>query len=125
MPSYPSSIHLSGISKDEYFQNIQQALSAEKSTVRKQDAISWLAFNFSNGTIRVPGRIMDWCKYGSIPFIGLFLRASSHYFPRLMHRVETSYTLKNKLEPDKAILNELLFQKKTNLYSLQLSNNDN
>lgn len=124
MPSYPSSIHLSGNSKDEYFQNIQQALSSEKSSVRKQDAISWLAFNFCNGTIRVPGGIMDWCKYGSIPFVGLFFRVAAHYFPRRMHRVETSYTLKNKLEPDRAILNELLFKKKTNLYNLQLSDYD-
>ena len=117
MPSYPSSIHFTGDNRELYFQNIEKAISSGRSTTHHSNAISWQAFSFCVGTIRVPGRIFDWCKFKSVPLFGLILRFTAYYFPRFLHRIEISHTLENTLEPDKSRINDMLINRKSSLYN--------
>ena len=45
LPSFPSSIHLTGSTKKEYYFNIEKAVKMGRNEVHKKNAIEWWAFN--------------------------------------------------------------------------------
>lgn len=47
LPSYPSDIHWTGTTKDEYFKNLSKACIAGRSFKNTLNAFRWLSFNFS------------------------------------------------------------------------------
>ena len=53
LPSYPGEIHLTGRYVQEYFANIDRALSLGRDVTRSVGAFKWLAASFSLGTIRI------------------------------------------------------------------------
>jgi hypothetical protein len=118
MPSYPTSIHLSGNTKKMYFENIEFGLSSGKNLSHRLDVISWLAYSFCKGTIRVQGRNLEWFRFGSARMVGLILKFVNRYLPRISQTVDIFYSEKARSSPDKAFLNELLLEDLPNLYVL-------
>jgi hypothetical protein len=57
--TYPKSIHMTGESEAEYFQNLDLALTQEKSIRNTLRAIRWLAFVSEPGTIKLGGLTED------------------------------------------------------------------
>jgi hypothetical protein len=58
LPSYPDTIHLSGIGADDYFRNLVLALSLKEPKSIQDNAMRWLAFLSEHGTIRIFSRAM-------------------------------------------------------------------
>jgi hypothetical protein len=54
LPSYPASIHYTGSTRDEYFENLVLAANAGKSSISSYSALGWMAFSMSVGVIRHP-----------------------------------------------------------------------
>lgn len=59
LPTFPKSIHYSGSSKAEYFENILRALKDTDRERHTQDALRWLAYTCEVGTVRIGGRFND------------------------------------------------------------------
>ncbi|MGJ4950094.1 glycosyltransferase [Bradyrhizobium sp. HKCCYLS20291] len=53
LPSYPKDIHFSGVSRGEYFENIERALVAGRQPSLVDGAFRWLGLSFSRGTVRI------------------------------------------------------------------------
>lgn len=53
LPSYPSDIHFSGDTAEEYFANIDRALACEHGFAVAAQGYRWLAAHFSMGTVRL------------------------------------------------------------------------
>lgn len=83
LPSYPSSIHYTGESQTEYFQNLMSAVSEGKSKIVSNNARRWLAFSMSVGVVRHPAMFIKSSKIGK-----LLYRALRLFFPNFIKRKE-------------------------------------
>ncbi|MCB1302838.1 MAG: hypothetical protein KDK37_01090 [Leptospiraceae bacterium] len=54
LPSYPSEIHFTGSSVEEYASNLNRALASGWTLENTVNAYRWMALNLSLGTIRIP-----------------------------------------------------------------------
>lgn len=59
LPTFSPLIHLSGDTREKYFNNLLEAGKLEKSYVNRDNAIRWIAFTAEVGTVKVGGRITD------------------------------------------------------------------
>lgn len=59
LPTFPKSIHYSGRTRAEYFENILRARQDTDRNRHIKDALRWLAYASEVGTIRVGGRLND------------------------------------------------------------------
>ena len=59
LPSFPAEIHYSGRTIEEYWMNLEGALSATHSPQIRERTMEWMSFNFNRGTVRVRGRLFD------------------------------------------------------------------
>jgi hypothetical protein len=69
LPSYPTDIHLTGESEEEYFANLDRALQAGRSFTNVVNAYRWLAASFSLGTVRIPPPLSIGARWpNTLPF---------------------------------------------------------
>ena len=57
LPSYPPSIHFSGLSKDVFFENIEKALLFKNSRLLIDESKRWLGFLMDLGTVKIGGPV--------------------------------------------------------------------
>ena len=88
LPSYPVGIHMSGVSVDEYFANLEQALLLGRSPSHRQGALEWLTFNFVEGTVRTGGRARDRGSRLAIRVRSAVPAAVERLLPGLVHRLD-------------------------------------
>ena len=115
VPSYPKDIHISGLSRSDYFENLKNLSITHDPDHIVEDALNWLAFNYSLGTIRLTGRLEDRSELQNLRAANRVLKILAHIFPSIMRRVD----LRQKVEqsPDLDRLLTLLRHSLPNLYS--------
>jgi len=59
LPTFSPLIHLSGTTREEYFDNLLLAEKFVRSNLNRDNAIRWLAYTADVGTVKVGGRITD------------------------------------------------------------------
>ena len=69
LPPFPSSIHFSGNTADDYYKNLLLGISAGRSEKIKADANKWAAYNWVNGSVRTSGQIRDFPIIKNIRFL--------------------------------------------------------
>ncbi len=69
LPPFPSSIHFSGSSVDEYFKNLLLGIDAGRSEKIRADAHRWAAYNWVNGSVRTSGQMRDFPIVKNIRFL--------------------------------------------------------
>jgi len=74
LPSFPPDIHFSGSTRKQYYKNLEKMLKIKKSFKIAKNAIRWLAFNFSVGTIQFEPLLKEESIYLKSPSIPKFLR---------------------------------------------------
>jgi hypothetical protein len=82
LPTFPSSIHLTGKSAERYFENLLEACKAGISEVNKLNALRWLAFTSEVGTVEIGGRATDRVNLSAVK--PLFKYVNSKYFKHLV-----------------------------------------
>jgi hypothetical protein len=78
LPSFPSSIHYTGESQREYFQNLIRAISDGKNENISNNARRWLAFSMSVGVVRHPSMFIRSSVIGKMLFRALRLFFSNY-----------------------------------------------
>jgi hypothetical protein len=100
LPSYPSDIHFTGTTREDYHNNILKALSFDSSKVNITNAKLWWAFN-SHGTIEHPLMFRELVKLFFGKF-GIFLYSRFEirfsYFCRLMDVTLFKFSTKGKFD---------------------------
>jgi hypothetical protein len=99
LPSFPSSIHLSGNSKEEYFSNLKSGMESGPNHEHSRNALDWLVFNFCEGTIRVKGRLVDRSWITRHRSVQILFLACFKVFPSLGRRVDI-FLSRKYLSPD-------------------------
>lgn len=103
LPSYPASIHYTGKSADEYFQNLLAAAKAGRSQSVADNALKWMAFYMCVGVIRHP------MGFDHLPIVmkhralQLGLAALEKFVPKVLKRIEAIRPVQ-----DRERFNELL-----------------
>ena len=116
MPSYPPSVHLTGKSKQDYFENLELALRIGRSEINRTNGFNWWAYVFARGTVRLPGRLQE---HRLIKFSGvtIFLSKVLEYcLPRLSHKVDLQISKRAALSLDYAKLNRLLYEGESDFF---------
>jgi hypothetical protein len=113
LPMYPAEIHLTGNSYEEYFRNIEKALSMGRSQALAKDAQSWFAFSNFEGAVMLGGGLFD---RPIMKFVGrwvFFRRVVNRLFPNLIKRLEVRLPV---IKKDQAKLRRLFAQKNDSLF---------
>lgn len=115
LPSYPESIHLTGTTKHEYYNNILHACAVGKCVSIFNESHRWLAFSMSLGVIRHPTMINNIKLVREIKAFNFLNRIFSRLFPHLIQLIEKS----QKIKKDEANrVNELLKYEAGSLYEI-------
>jgi hypothetical protein len=117
LPSFPSSIHLTGNSKEEYFSNLERGIESGPNQEHSRDALNWLVFNFCEGTIRVKGRLVDQSWIARYRFVQILFLACFKLFPSLGRQVDISLSRKY-LSPDQEKFINLVNKSAKNLFEV-------
>lgn len=117
LPSFPSSIHLSGNSREEYFLNLERAMESGHNLEHSRNALDWLVFNFCEGTIRVKGRLVDHSWIARHRVIQLFFLLCFKLFPSLGRQLDISLSRKY-LSPDHEKFINLVYKGAKNLFEI-------
>jgi hypothetical protein len=59
LPTFSPLIHLSGTTREKYFENLLRAEKFVRSNLNRDNATRWLAYTADVGTVKVGGRITD------------------------------------------------------------------
>ena len=116
MPSYPSSIHLTGTSKQEYFQNLELALTTGQNEVNRINAINWWAYIFTKGTVRIPGRLQEHRIITQSYVLVIAVKIFEHLLPRISHKIDLRLSRHSQNSLDSKKLNRLLDEGKPDLF---------
>lgn len=116
MPSYPSSIHFTGTSKEEYFHNLEVALTNGRNDANHINAINWWALNFAKGTVRLPGRLQEhrFVKHSNVFVIAV--KILERLLPRISHKIDMRISRNAPVSLDSVKLNTLLDEGKLDLF---------
>ena len=105
LPSFPSSIHLSGNSKEEYFLNLKHGMDSGPNSEHSRNALDWLVFNFCKGTIRVKGRLVDQSWIARYRWIQLLFLGCFKLFSGLGRKIDISLSRKYSSPDHEEFLN--------------------
>ena len=86
LPTFSSSIHLTGNSQEEYFENLLKAATEGSSDLNRINAIRWLAFTADVGTVQVGGRLSD--RIGFLRQSKISRVINSRYLSFIVKRIE-------------------------------------
>lgn len=115
LPSYPASIHYTGDSRPEYFENLLKAVSRGKSGAMSENGRRWMAYSMSLGVVRHPATLSDLHFVRANRLVNLIYRGVNKLFPRLLRKLEA---LRHMNAHESARFNELLKSGKKSLYDL-------
>jgi hypothetical protein len=59
LPPFPSSIHFSGSTAEEYYKNLLLGINMGRSEKIRADAHKWAAYNWVSGSVRTSGQMRD------------------------------------------------------------------
>ena len=115
--SFPAEIHLSGDSRDEYFDNLTHAMNMYRNPEWEYQAKRWISFVSARGTIRLGGRLEDRFRIFRNPTVRRILQSKYivNYKNRFFRFIEARMT------PRKVDLNrysEFLIGNHTNLFRI-------
>ena len=117
MPSYPQSIHISGSSKEEYFQNLEVALTSGRNDTNRINAMNWWAYVFAKGTVRLPGRLQE-RQIIKRAYVFVFIaKILERVLPRISHRIDLRISRSSPPSPDSKKLNTLLQEGQHDLFN--------
>lgn len=88
---FPKSIHFSGSSRDEYFQNITLAINNGPNNIISKEANEWFAFAFSRGTIRISGLLQDFKIFRFSHRTTWLAKYISFKLPSFSKKLETTF----------------------------------
>ena len=112
LPSYPADIQYTGLSIDEYHSNINKALNESINQKHVINALKWMAFNFSMGSIKTGKPISSilW-KKGLKSFM---LKVLNKIFPDLLFKLDLTF-LKCDINDEKLFI-KILTNKKNSIF---------
>lgn len=67
--TFPASLHFSGQSTNDYFENLSTALEMERTHVRSLMTFKWLCNLYGVGTIKIGGRMEDRVRIFQLPIL--------------------------------------------------------
>jgi hypothetical protein len=116
MPSYPASIHFTGTSKEEYFHNLEVALTNGRNVENSINAINWWALIFAKGTVRLAGRLQEhrFIKHSYVFVIAV--KILERLLPRISHKIDMRISRYAPVSLDSEKLNTLLDEGKPDLF---------
>jgi hypothetical protein len=115
LPSFPSEIHLTGSSQEEYFSNLLSLrFETFDSNEIKEKCTAWLKFSFSTGVIRLDGRLQDRDFVHERYYIHLLMRVLARLLPQISQRIDLK--LKQTDSLDRRRLLKLLDSNLDDLY---------
>jgi hypothetical protein len=118
LPSYPESIHLTGITKDAYYINIEKSLSFKNEKINSLNAYRWLAVSFSIGTIRITPAINIGKNWPKNLFFNVIKKIIRILFEDLIKRIDVSKSFGNN--DDQERFNRLIHENKSCLFEVVL-----
>jgi hypothetical protein len=81
LPGYPAELGLSGLSREEYFSNLDLALQGERDMEEtRQKAMFWLDLQMNLGTFKVGGRLLESQRYRFPRWLTLIFEGVDRYF---------------------------------------------
>jgi hypothetical protein len=95
LPSYPASIHYTGDSREQYFANLLLAAQAGRSQSIADNALRWMAFFMSLGTLRHPRRFSDLPFISQRKVLRLGLAVFERLIPGVVKRLEARQAISN------------------------------
>ena len=116
MPSYPPSIHFTGTSKEEYFENLEVALSNGCNDANRINAMNWWAYIFAGGTVRLPGRLQEHRLIKRSYVLVMAVKILERLLPRFSHKIDLRISRYAPVSLDSEKLNTLLDEGKPNLF---------
>ena len=94
LPSYPASIHYTGDSQTEYFQNLTKAVAAGKSKTVSENGRRWLAFSMSVGVVKHPPMLNDLNFIRGSKIANFLYRGFNRLFPNFIKRMEAGQQMR-------------------------------
>ncbi len=116
LPSFPSEIHYTGRSREEYFDNLDRGLSVAHEASIREGALAWLSFTFNRGTVRVRGRAFDQAVVQGHRRLYYVVGQFSRRFPRVARVVDVRLWRRFPRQPDSDLLNRTLKESRTSLF---------
>ncbi len=113
LPRFPASIHITGRSKKQYIENLNESKFLTRDLEIREQMYRWLAFSFCRGTIQLSGRLIDRKFSLRTPTLHRALILFAHFFPKLSRRLDL---LLPPVEADAARLAALLESKQDSLF---------
>jgi hypothetical protein len=88
LPSYPSAVHYTGRSREEYEANLTRALKAGRSDQISEDGYRWMTFSMSLGVVRHPPLFRYATVVANNRLLRYGVRACEILFPGIVKRLE-------------------------------------
>lgn len=101
LPGFPSSIHLTGNSKRQYFENLKLLKTTKKSLKIRNDANRWLIHLYNAGSVRLTGRLFEKSRLIGPKWFPRALNAMDVFLPYLFRPIEAVVTIKKTAEGKK------------------------
>ncbi len=96
LPSYPASIHYTGDSREEYFENLSKAASAGRSEKVKDGGYGWMAFSMSIGVITHPNPLGSMEIVSTNKIVKFIYRVLNRLAPRMLKKMESFRSMRDK-----------------------------
>jgi hypothetical protein len=96
LPSYPASIHYTGKSQKEYYNNLIKAVSVGKCVTTSDESRRWLAFSMSVGVVRHPTMLNNFKLVRGNSAINFLYRGFNRLFPSFIKRIEKSQKIQHE-----------------------------
>lgn len=116
LPSYPASIHYTGDSQTEYYQNLVKAIAAGKSKIVSENSRRWLAFSMSVGVVKHPAMLSDLNFIRGRKFANFLFRGFNRLIPNFIKRMEAGQQMRSA---EAHRFNDLLKTGGRSLYDIQ------
>ena len=88
LPSYPKDIHFSGLTENDYYINIEKAISFKDRQNNILNAYRWLATNFSIGTLRITPPVEIGGHWPNLILLRLMKRLINKIFNRIFKWID-------------------------------------
>lgn len=113
---FSSEICITGSTKEEYFANLENALSSEKDASWQRAASAWLAHLTIAGTSQVGGRILEKWRLTGPRFVSKILNGMDVYLYFIFHKIDLFRSLKMRLRAKNNPINTLVLHKLDSIY---------
>lgn len=101
LPGFPASIHLTGNSRSQYFENLNLLKTTKKSLKIRNDANRWLVHLYNAGSVRLTGRLFEKFRLNGPKWFPRALNAIDVFMPYIFRPFEAVMTIKKTTEGKK------------------------